>query len=98
MEKIDLTQKKNVLEWYHKIDWSEIRSAYQDAGTNYCFDVLDEKVKTGYMIKLACFRHLRDLQRQGQADFPYTYSKKEVDGLLKFAKICPNVDTGEPKN
>lgn len=96
MEKIDLTQKKNVLEWYHKIDWSEIRSAYQDAGTNYCFDVLDEKVKTGYMIKLACFRHLRDLQRQGQADFPYTYSKKEVDGLLKFAKICPNVDTGEP--
>jgi len=96
MEKIDLTQKKNVLEWYHKIDWSEIRSAYQDAGTNYCFDVLDGKVKTGYMIKLACFRHLRDLQRQGQADFPYTYSKKEVDGLLKFAKICPNVDTGEP--
>ena len=96
MEKIDLTQKKNVLEWYHKIDWSEIRSAYQDAGSNYCFDVLDEKVKTGYMIKLACFRHLRDLQRQGQADFPYTYSKKEVDGLLKFAKICPNVDTGEP--
>lgn len=96
MEKIDLTQKKNVLEWYHKIDWSEIRSAYQDAGTNYCFDVLDEKVKTGYMIKLACFRHIRDLQRQGQADFPYTYSKKEVDGLLKFAKICPNVDTGEP--
>lgn len=96
MEKIDLTQKKNVLEWYHKIDWSEIRSAYQDAGTNYCFDALDGKVKTGYMIKLACFRHLRDLQRQGQADFPYTYSKKEVDGLLKFAKICPNVDTGEP--
>lgn len=96
MEKIDLTQKKNVLEWYHKIDWSEIRSAYQDAGTNYCFDVLDGKVKTGYMIKLACFRHLRDLQRQGQADFPYTYSKKEVDGLLKFAQICPNVDTGEP--
>ena len=96
MEKIDLTQKKNVLEWYHKIDWSEIRSAYQDAGSNYCFDVLDGKVKTGYMIKLACFRHLRDLQRQGQADFPYTYSKKEVDGLLKFAKICPNVDTGEP--
>ncbi|WP_249629097.1 terminase large subunit [Streptococcus uberis] len=96
MEKIDLTQKKNVLEWYHKIDWSEIRSAYQDAGTNYCFDVLDGKVKTGYMIKLACFRHLRDLQRQRQADFPYTYSEKEVDGLLKFAKICPNVDTGEP--
>lgn len=96
MEKIDLTQKKNVLEWYHKIDWSEIRSAYPDAGTNYCFNVLDGKVKTGYMIKLACFRHLRDLQRQGQADFPYTYSKKEVDGLLKFAKICPNVDTGEP--
>lgn len=96
MEKIDLTQKKNVLEWYHKIDWSGIKSKYSDAGTRYCFDVLDGKIKTGYMIKLACFRHLRDLQRQCQGDFPYAYSENEVNKLLKFAKICPNVDTGEP--
>lgn len=96
MEKIDLTQKKNVLEWYQKIDWSGIKSKYSDAGTRYCFDVLDGKIKTGYMIKLACFRHLRDLQRQCQGDFPYAYSENEVNKLLKFAKICPNVDTGEP--
>ena len=96
MKTIDLTQKKNVIEVYRSLDFADIKKNYTDAGTKYCFDALDEKVKTGYMIKLACFRHLRDLQRQGQADFPYTYSKKEVDGLLKFAKICPNVDTGEP--
>ena len=96
MKTIDLTQKKNVIEVYRSLDFTDIKKNYTDAGTKYCFDALDEKVKTGYMIKLACFRHLRDLQRQGQADFPYTYSKKEVDGLLKFAKICPNVDTGEP--
>lgn len=96
MKTIDLTQKKNVIEVYRSLDFTDIKESYTDEGTKYCFDVLDEKVKTGYMIKLACFRHLRDLQRQGNVDFPYTYSIDEVNGLLKFAKICPNVDTGEP--
>ena len=84
MEKIDLTQKKNVLEWYHKIDFSEIREKYQDVGTKYCFDVLDEKIIAGYNIKLACFRHLRDLQRQGQKDFPYVYSLNELNKFFNF--------------
>lgn len=92
MEKIDLTQKKNVLEWYQKIDFSEIREKYQDVGTKYCFDVLDEKIIAGYNIKLACFRHLRDLQRQGQEDFPYVYSLNELNKFFNFLKVVPNVD------
>lgn len=37
-----------------------------------------------------------DLKRQGQPDFPYHYDVEEANRLLTFAKICPNVDTGEP--
>lgn len=93
---IDLTQSHDVLGVYHKIDYSKIRKQYTDAGTRYCFDVLDGKIRTGYLIKLACFRHLQDLTRQDTADFPYHYSIDEADKLLKFASVCPDVDTGEP--
>jgi phage terminase large subunit-like protein len=54
--------------------------------------VLDEKIVTGYYIKLACFRHLRDLQRQGQEDFPYVYSVDAFNRFLKFLSLVPNVD------
>lgn len=54
--------------------------------------MLDEKIVTGYYIKLACFRHLRDLQRQGQDDFPYVYSVDAFNRFLKFLSLVPNVD------
>lgn len=96
MQKIDLVQSHDVIGMYEKLDFNQERRKYTDPGTVYAFDVLDGKITTGYLIKLAAFRHLRDLQRQGQADFPYTYDIHESKKLLKFASICPNVDTGEP--
>ena len=94
--KIDLTQTHDVDGAYKSIDWSDIRKNYKDPGTTYCFNVLDNKILTGYAIKLACFRHLRDLQRQNEKDFPYHYDIEAANRLLKFASIAPNVDTGEP--
>lgn len=96
MMKIDLTQTHDVDGAYQSIDLTEIKSKYKDPGTKYCFDVLDKKIQAGYSIKLACFRHLRDLQRQDTKDFPYHYDIKAANMLLKFAAIAPNVDTGEP--
>lgn len=81
---------------YKEFDFTDIAKKYQDDGTKYCFDALEGRITAGYMIKLACFRHLRDLQRQGNDDFPYTYDTDEAAKLLRFARICPNVDTGEP--
>lgn len=94
--KVDLTQSHDVIGAYQSIDFTEIRNKYHDAGTEYAFKVLDEKVIAGYMIKLASFRHLRDLQRQDTEGFSYYYSVEQANRLLKFASICPNVDTGEP--
>ncbi|MGT2798417.1 terminase large subunit [Streptococcus intermedius] len=92
MTKIDLTKTKDVIGAYRSIDFSFVREKYKDAGTRYCFDVLDEKIVTGYYIKLACFRHLRDLQRQGNSDFPYVYSVDAFNRFLKFLSLVPNVD------
>ena len=93
---VDLTQTHDALGTYHSIDFSDIRKKYQDEGTKYAFKVLDEEIETGYLIKLACFRHLRDLQRQNTKEFPYRYSVKQTKKLLLFASMCPNVDTGSP--
>lgn len=87
-----MTKTKDVIGAYKSIDFSFVQEKYKDAGTRYCFDVLDEKIVTGYYIKLACFRHLRDLQRQGQEDFPYVYSVDAFNRFLKFLSLVPNVD------
>lgn len=93
---IDLTQSHDVLGAYHKIDFSKVLKQYHDPATQYAHDVLEGKYTTGYLMKLAAFRHLRDLQRVSDSDFPFHYDTKEVDKILKFASIAPNVDTGEP--
>lgn len=93
---IDLTQSHDVLGAFKKIDFSDIKEKYQDPGTEYCFEVLNGKKLAGYEIQLACFRHLRDLQRIGDNDFPYTYSIKETNNILKFANVCPEMKTKKP--
>ena len=94
--KIDLTQTQDVIGAFNSIDWTDIKKKYQDEGTKYAFDVLEEKQLAGYKTQLACFRHLRDLQRQNTPEFKFHYDTKEINKILQFAAICPNVDTGEP--
>jgi phage terminase large subunit-like protein len=96
---IDLTQSRDVLAAYHLDNYGDVRDAYPDVGTQYAFDVLEGKQQAGYMIKLAAFRHVRDLRRalEKETDFPYYYDLQKVKSILNFAKICPNVDhTNEP--
>lgn len=95
---IDLTESHDIIGIYQKHDYTAIRDQFNDAGTRYAFDVLDGKIMAGYMMRLACFRHVQDLKRAdaGQNDFPFKYDLEKVGAILKFASICPDVDTGEP--
>lgn len=93
---IDLTQSHDVLGAYHNIGFNGVRKEYTDPATKYALDVMDEKIETGYLMKLACFRHLRDLQRAKGGKFGFYYDVGEVEKILKFASIAPNVDTNEP--
>lgn len=94
--KIDLTKTHDVNGAYRSVDWSHLRSKYRDAGTKYAFDVMDNKIVAGYHIKLACFRHLRDLQRQDTEGFPYHYDTDEANRILLFASVCPEMATHKP--
>ena len=87
---------KTIAKIYQDSDFSKVREKYKDPGTKYAFSVMDGKTQAGYMMQLACLRHLRDLKHQGNSGFPYRYDLAEAGKVLKFAKICPNVDTGQP--
>lgn len=94
--KIDLTQTHDVEGAFNNIDFSFVKSKYKDDATKYCFDVLENSIRqTGYLEKLHCFRHLRDLQRQNTKDFPYFYDVSEFEKALKIASVIPDVDTHE---
>ncbi len=97
MDKIDLTQSHNVIGAYKSQDYSKVREKYQDEGTKYAFSVLDEKQIAGYLMKLACFRHVQDLRRIDECnDFEYYYDLKKVNSILEFAKLCPDVNARHP--
>ncbi|WP_270276053.1 terminase large subunit [Weissella confusa] len=97
--RVDLTQSHDVLGWYQQLhgNYADIRTKYKDAGTKYAFSVLDGDVLSGYMIKLAAFRHIQDLVRSETDDsFDYHYNVREANKILQFASVFPDVDTGEP--
>lgn len=92
MHKIDLTETHDVMNAYQQEDYDIIRDKYTDDATKYCFDILDGKIPSGYLIKLACFRHLQDLKRSelGDEAFHFHYDMSKVQKVINFAQICPN--------
>ncbi|MGK9299604.1 terminase large subunit [Melissococcus plutonius] len=96
MRNIDITQTQDVTGEFQKEDYSKIKDKYTDPATCYAFAVLKGKKVAGYLIKLACFRHLQDLMRSENNVFNYYYDLDKCNQILKFASICPDVDTGEP--
>lgn len=57
------------------------------------------EIVAGYKLRLAMFRHVRDLKRvieNNDPDFPYYYDLKEVKYILAFSQLAPDVDAGVP--
>lgn len=96
MQTIDITKNHDIDVAFSNIDFEDVRRQYTDAGTQYAFKVLQGEQVAGYMVKLAAFRHLRDLQRQGNPNFSYEYDQNAVKKVMTFAEFTPDVDTGEP--
>jgi phage terminase large subunit-like protein len=68
-----------------------------DKVTEYARSVVDGKVLAGKMLRLACRRHLSDLEKVGSEDFPFIFDVKLLTGFLMFASRVPDPDTGEPQ-
>jgi phage terminase large subunit-like protein len=55
----------------------------------YCSQVANGEIRACKKIKLACLRHLLDLSRQEDEDFPYYYDSEAGDRVVRFArKLC----------
>jgi len=61
-----------------------------------------EKVAIGDVVacrehRQACERHLRDLDRQGTADFPYFWEPARSEEVIEFAETLTILEGNEPK-
>ncbi|MCH8632263.1 terminase TerL endonuclease subunit [Lactiplantibacillus plantarum] len=71
--------------------YKALLSDYPDAATQYAYDVLfTDTYITGQDTQLGCIRHLNDLLRQGDEDFPYIYNLDMVNAIEYFARTIPD--------
>ena len=57
-----------------------------DRVTQYALDVLEEKIVTGLYVKLACKRHLDDLEKSKTEDFEYYFDVDKANDILDYAE------------
>jgi len=61
------------------------------AATQYATEVVYGDIVSCKWEKLACSRHLNDLERQGTADFPFVFDESRADRIVNWFKICRHV-------
>ncbi len=59
--------------------------------TQYAADVVYGKINACKWEKLACKRHLNDLDRQGTDEFPFVFDESRADRIFQWFKICRHV-------
>ena len=63
-----------------------------DYTTQYAKDVLDSKIIAGNLVKLACQRHLNDLERSKNDDYKYYFDVVEADKTFRFFELLKFTD------
>lgn len=64
---------------------------YASVATAYAQDVVEGRIPAGRYTRLACERHLRDLERQGTPGFPFVFDPAQVYRYCAFAETMPHV-------
>ena len=68
-----------------------------DRVTSYARRVVAGTVTCGNLHRLACQRHLKDLERQRTAEFPYYWDVKAAERILEFAETLTVAEGEEPR-
>jgi phage terminase large subunit-like protein len=63
---------------------------YAGVATQYARDIVDDKIIACKWVKLACRRHLDDLQRARKKDFPYTFDAELAARHCRFKERIPH--------
>lgn len=64
---------------------------HAESATRYCKDIASGKKPACRWIKLACKRHLSDLERSKTKAFPYRFDVEKAERACYFASIMPHV-------
>ncbi len=70
-----------------------------DRPTKYAESVVKGTIDrpVGKLEKLACKRHLRDLERQGTPEFPYVWDERKAQDIIDFAETLTLAEGEEPQ-
>lgn len=68
-----------------------------DRVTRHARAVVSGQRKAGELHKLACKRHLEDLERQNSANFPYIWRPEAADEVLQYAETLTVAEGDEPR-
>ena len=68
-----------------------------DRVTEHAKRVVEHKVVSGHYHYLACKRHLKDLERQRTAEFPFYWDTKASERIIEFAETLTIAEGTEPK-
>lgn len=70
----------------------------KDRATKHAEDVVSGKVLSGNLHRLACQRHLRDLEKQGTPEFPFLWDEKKSENILEFAETLTIAEGMNPQS
>ncbi len=65
-----------------------------DQVTKYALDVLSGNYLTGNLVKLACQRHLDDIEKSKDDDYPYYFNIKESERVISFFETLKIAEFG----
>lgn len=63
-----------------------------DHVTNYAEQVVSGKIIAGNHVKLACKRHLNDLEKQGTEKFPYVFNQEKAEHIISFFLYLKHIE------
>ncbi len=73
-------------------------TAYRDRVTSYAREVVAGRVEgIGELHRLACLRHLRDLERERTSTFPYYWDPEAAERVLEYAETLTIAEGAKPK-
>lgn len=75
---------------YNLEELFDVPQNYKDDAYEYCVLVLTGKYIAGNKTKQSCIRHLKDLHRIGNEDFPYIYKPKRAKTVIRFTESLPD--------
>jgi len=68
-----------------------------DRVTDYAKRVTAGEVVSGELHRLACKRHLDDLEKQGSADFPFFWDVDAAHRIIDYAETLTLIEGSEPR-